>query len=1681
MTDRGRAERAFCVETSGGPCQTVCDELNHNDTKGDKINSVKVGNALNFCTESIGTPLVSKVTEASGNLRSFIRKTYSSPRLRDQGNTESYKKPENLKEDAGMVFSLKDVNDTFKTKSAIGSADGIEVGANSGGFDGKAQPVNGNLSGNDERTISKTQKESDLNSMEKDIKENGSKDLSGEGQNNSLSHFEFSLEEENSDLAKDIMTGLSYRKGDSIVYSSGSSTKSSCDSSSLEKCEGIEQAFITSKGSISKSLPSVSSSTPQQSGPVPVPGNQNQLSSSFSSLSPNLRPVSIPVSMLLPMPSTSSYATTPLIPLLPMVPNWGGSVPGMSVATSISPATTIAHRSSQQSARLTNSPGGSPMKSGCRSPKVVSSTVQMTHVTQAVTNQPLNTPTKTTTSLAVSSTTASTTPTYSTISSTTIPTPPSSPYTFTCSTSSPVKSTKVSSQDTQSMNTLRVDNWGSYLLQRLEALYDREEQCDLTLHFSCGSVLKVHRAVLKACTSLLTDSDVHESQFTMPRTLDFASVEPIIRFVYSGRLDVQGSKKELGNIYTACQKLKVSLLTRLMDRRFPFLTGTKQSSNRLPIWKRNQSQYQQPQTLQPDSKGENSHKSNSRRNQSRNNTQSQLQTAASSSSSIMQPSISVSSASSINTTLSSSISSSLVETSHTSVVSSPGKSGGETPIQKESSVFDGKGGLDSQDEDNIFLMVTNSQMVAKANALVRRKRPAEEARPTRFELEEDSEGNSNSSWAASSPLPSFLPSTPTSGQLSNASSNSLFISTRSQGTPENNCNQGALNDTSFNQEGSDSSAIESFKQILETVDKNKTSPENKTTSVKNDTSVGDKLSEDSADSKDSQDSGDSYYSGRGPEGKCSMPGHEVLVCQPVGISPPKRSRLEISSCKTVAKKSYCPDAVPKKPILKRKSSQDTLDSSPKKRVSFPLNESNEIVNEVATFSLAKEPSNSFISVQHIVGSGRNKNSNFKDSRTKLSRRGSLGKEVVISLDGNNEMLGSLMSGHGSNQGVTPGDVNNHTKIISEVLKKYPHLVKDKKNIKLKILKKENYKKITSDKSKLVQSKVQYLVVREGDSRSSGGPKILQSVSTPVKGDNVKVTTKVVQSKRFFKCPECEGEDSTFQTYFGFKKHVNTEHLNKASAILDSVECVPYACYSCFVKEPLEFYDYSSYQQHMKEVHSKNEARLCSVCGFRPGRKLELIYHQYTEHSIGPPRNISFPKCDLCEHVAMTESALLKHRSRHANSDNYTCSACGVAFRTFGALQGHMQTKLCQNKRSTNHKCPHCSLTFAKSYNLKSHIKSLHRPVQVTIESSNVSQAKENTNGTEEAGSSTSYSTHGESAGESSSGLLDNKGNIQKDGSSGALCEGLSGVEVHSSSEAEALSRAASNLAASLGLTDDVNQYMYTQNTKGDYTDSGEKDKFLACGGNRLMTEGTQVQFMDTNHASYSGDLPLNQTAAAYQAQPAVPVASSGGVGAMYSVGIVQGQIVPGQVFSGPVMSSQMVSAPTVVQSQMVPGGMMPGQLVSNQCVSLGGGTNTVLGPHQNWAFVAYQMSPASGSQGGGNGPTGDMTGVTSDEATVLTEVTTSVMNNTDASSASVMTESNPSLGLISGATIGTPSSSSSNSSTSGSTLGVGVEGSRDGDTLVLMTNAVSQVEVDTSAVASAQPYNSSYTTHFVGT
>lgn len=163
---------------------------------------------------------------------------------------------------------------------------------------------------------------------------------------------------------------------------------------------------------------------------------------------------------------------------------------------------------------------------------------------------------------------------------------------------------------------------------------------------------------------------------------------------------------------------------------------------------------------------------------------------------------------------------------------------------------------------------------------------------------------------------------------------------------------------------------------------------------------------------------------------------------------------------------------------------------------------------------------------------------------------------------------------------------DHTKIISELLKKYPDLVKKNKNIRLKIM----AKGATGEKNSNTKSVSK---VRVQVSPKQGVPKV-----------------KVVQEQK-----KDEG---------------------------------PWTCHLCSSSdEKVEFVLYYLYRKHMTDVHNeKFDSRMCKFCGHKSQKHNMLMYHMYTKHGVKPPAAYNFPKCNQCNYVALTEALLFKHQLNH---------------------------------------------------------------------------------------------------------------------------------------------------------------------------------------------------------------------------------------------------------------------------------------------------------------------------------------------------------------------------------------------------------------------------------------------------
>lgn len=235
---------------------------------------------------------------------------------------------------------------------------------------------------------------------------------------------------------------------------------------------------------------------------------------------------------------------------------------------------------------------------------------------------------------------------------------------------------------------------------------------------------------------------------------------------------------------------------------------------------------------------------------------------------------------------------------------------------------------------------------------------------------------------------------------------------------------------------------------------------------------------------------------------------------------------------------------------------------------------------------------------------------------------------------------------------------NHTKIISELLKKYPHLVKKNKNIRLKIMAKSN--------------------------KSSSA----ESIKVPLnKASTSKLKVQVTQSR-------------------------STKSKSSKANVLDENDKKdgPWTCHRCSTpNDPVEFVLYYLYRKHMTDVHNeKFDSRMCKYCGHKSSKHNMLTYHLYTKHGVKPPPAYNFPKCSQCHYIALTEALLIKHKLNHTKFE-LQCPECKVAFSAQDSLANHMEVTGHTGKcGKTNYDCQYCTKRYQTGANLFSHIKMQHR-------------------------------------------------------------------------------------------------------------------------------------------------------------------------------------------------------------------------------------------------------------------------------------------------------------------------------------------------------------------------------------
>ncbi|CAG0893271.1 unnamed protein product [Darwinula stevensoni] len=130
------------------------------------------------------------------------------------------------------------------------------------------------------------------------------------------------------------------------------------------------------------------------------------------------------------------------------------------------------------------------------------------------------------------------------------------------------------------MKPLKIDNWSSYVLQRLTSLFEEGTKCDASLQLTDGRTFRAHSLILFACSPYFDNSYQRlkdgTSLYHLPAEADEESLTAILRFMYTGKLDIRDETYD--RIHELAKLLQINILVHFLGSRKRISTGSPQAA-----------------------------------------------------------------------------------------------------------------------------------------------------------------------------------------------------------------------------------------------------------------------------------------------------------------------------------------------------------------------------------------------------------------------------------------------------------------------------------------------------------------------------------------------------------------------------------------------------------------------------------------------------------------------------------------------------------------------------------------------------------------------------------------------------------------------------------------------------------------------------------------------------------------------------------------------------------------------------------------------------------------------------------------------------------------------------------------------------------------------------------------------
>uniref|UniRef100_A0A6P4F5X8 Centrosome-associated zinc finger protein CP190 n=1 Tax=Drosophila rhopaloa TaxID=1041015 RepID=A0A6P4F5X8_DRORH len=256
---------------------------------------------------------------------------------------------------------------------------------------------------------------------------------------------------------------------------------------------------------------------------------------------------------------------------------------------------------------------------------------------------------------------------------------------------------------------------------------------------------------------------------------------------------------------------------------------------------------------------------------------------------------------------------------------------------------------------------------------------------------------------------------------------------------------------------------------------------------------------------------------------------------------------------------------------------------------------------------------------------------------------------------------------------------NHTKIIAEVLRQYPHIVKGHKNIKLKIM--PNTPPASAEKPAPATVKRGSPVMATQSSASTSPHKKLHVSFKADKNAPMITAQQKVSGSQQKSAPtqsiasQGAAPNPPVNAAAAQKRRIDSKTMHALIAQGAENTTGPWLCLRCGVNgRPISIPSYRGFRRHLINTHKEAiDPALCEHCGWRSGNNRELHFHMYIEHQI-KSLLYTFAECALCNQSYLTKGELESHiNEAHTDDNKQQCIYCNKVFEQELQLYRHMRS------------------------------------------------------------------------------------------------------------------------------------------------------------------------------------------------------------------------------------------------------------------------------------------------------------------------------------------------------------------------------------------------------------------------